>query len=90
MGYVFLQSPVGCTSMQEGMRFTSPTLMESEVRTALVLLTLPYTLSLKEIGPCLPWAVTTSLQFHAREGKNPITLWKTTFTPAAIQDINNA
>lgn len=54
-----------------------------------VLQTLPYPLSLIEIGCCLPWVVMTSLQLHASKGKNPVTPWKATFTPEAIQDINN-
>lgn len=71
MGCVVFQSPVGCASMQEGMGFTPPTLMESKVRTALVLQTLPYNLSLTEIGCCLAWAVMTLLQLHASKGKTP-------------------
>jgi len=72
------------------MGFMSPTLMEGKVRTVLALRTLPYTLSLTEVGCYLPWAGTTWLQLHGSEGKNPVTPWKPTFASGAIQDINNA
>lgn len=67
VSWLFLQSLVGCASMEEGMRFTPPALMESEVGT-LVLQTLPSTLSLIETGRCLPWAERASLP---AKGKAP-------------------